>query len=76
MRLTTKSKSTRTSPALAKGQLWKMKDLHIQVTEVGNRLVHYRMLRTLGQMKRTQMTAHGTLEEYLKSNKAQLVVDA
>jgi hypothetical protein len=75
MRLSTKAKSKKTSPVLAKGQLWKTKDLHIQITDLGNRLVHYKMLRTLGQMKRAQMTAHGTLEDYLRANDAQLVKD-
>ena len=36
-------------------------------------LVHYKMLRDLRQMRRTQMSRIDTMEGYLKTNKAQLV---
>ncbi len=62
--------------ALAKGQLWKLDDMHIQIVELGKRLVHYRMLRQLGQMRRTQMSGIEAMEEYLKNNRARLVEDA
>jgi hypothetical protein len=61
------------SPALAKGQLWKMDHAHIQITELGKRLVHYRMLQDLRQMRPSQMTDFGTLERYLRTNRAKLV---
>ncbi len=63
----------RRTPPLAKGQLWKMKDAHIQIVELGKRLVHYRMLRQLGQMRRTQMSDVDTMEAYLRHHRAELV---
>ena len=60
-------------PALAKGQLWKMDHTHIQIVELGKMLVHYKMLRDLGQMRRTQMSRIESMEDYLKTNEAQLV---
>jgi hypothetical protein len=61
------------SPALAKGQVWKMKDVHIQIMELGKRLVHYKMLRDLGQMRRTQMSRIDSMELYLKTHRAKVV---
>jgi hypothetical protein len=58
---------------LAKGQLWKTEDAHIQIVDLGKMLVHYKMLRDLRQMRRTQMSRIDTMEGYLKTNKAQLV---
>jgi hypothetical protein len=61
------------SPALKKGQIWKAKDAYIQIMDLGKRLIDYKMLSELGQMRRTQTTAHQTLEAYLKANGAHLV---
>ena len=36
-------------------------------------LVHYKMLRDLRQMRRTQMSRIDSMEVYLKTNRAQLV---
>ena len=36
-------------------------------------LVHYKILRELGQMRRTQMSRIESMEDYLKANKALLV---
>ena len=58
---------------MAKGQLWKTEDAHIQIVDLGKMLVHYKMLRDLRQMRRTQMSRIDTMEGYLKTNKAQLV---
>ena len=58
---------------MAKGQLWKTEDAHIQIVELGKMLVHYKMLRDLRQMRRTQMSRIDTMEGYLKTNRAQLV---
>ena len=60
-------------PALAKGQLWKTEDAHIRIVELGKMLVHYKMLRDLRQMRRTQMSRIETMQGYLKTNGAQLV---
>jgi hypothetical protein len=63
----------KSSPALAKGQLWKLEDTHIQIVELGKMLVHYKMLRELGQMRRTQMSRIDSMETYLRDNRATLV---
>ena len=69
----TKPRSRKPQPPLAKGQLWKTKDAHIQIVERGRILVHYKMLRELGQMRRTQMSRVENMEDYLRANKALLV---
>ena len=61
------------SPALAKGQLWSTAKGHIKIVELGKMLVHYKLLRDLRQMRRTQMSRIDTMEGYLKTNRAQLV---
>lgn len=68
-----KSNTRNSAPVLAKGQLWKMKDVHIQITELGKLLVHYKMLRDLGQMRRTQMSRIDSMEQYLKTHGARIV---
>jgi hypothetical protein len=68
-----KTNGKKSSPALAKGQLWRTKDNHIRIVELGKMLVHYKMLRDLHQMRRTQMSRIDTMEVYLKTNRAQLV---
>lgn len=68
----TAASKKRSAPALTKGQIWKLKDAHIQIVELGRRLVHYKMLRDLGQVRRTQMTSIETMEDYLKKNSARL----
>lgn len=76
MRTSTAHKRKTSSPALAKGQLWQTKQSYIQITDIGKSLVDYRMMRKLGQMRRTQTTVHATMEYYLKTNKARLIEDA
>ena len=68
-----KTNGRKPSPALAKGQLWRTEKGHIRIVELGKMLVHYRMLRDLRQMRRTQMSRIDNMEVYLKTNRAQLV---
>ena len=68
-----KTKGKKSSPALAKGQLWRTEECHIRIVELGKMLVHYKMLRDLRQMRRTQMSRIDNMEIYLKTNGAQLV---
>ena len=68
-----KTNGKKSSPALAKGQLWRTEKGHIRIVELGKMLVHYKMLRDLRQMRRTQMSRIDTMEAYLKTNRAQLV---
>jgi hypothetical protein len=61
---------------LAKGQLWSTAKGHIKIVELGKMLVHYKMLRDLRQMRRTQMSRIDTMEAYLKTNRAHLAEDS
>jgi hypothetical protein len=59
---------------LAKGQLWKINDAYIQIVEHGKRLIHYKMMKNVGQRGVfTHMSAVAALEEYLKEHEATLV---
>jgi hypothetical protein len=68
-----KTNGKKSSPALAKGQLWSTAKGHIKIVDLGKMLVHYKMLRDLNQMRRTQMSRIDTMEGFLKTNQAQLV---
>ena len=64
IQLNMKTNGKKSSPALAKGQLWSTAKGHIQIVELGKMLVHYKMLRDLRQMRRTQMSRidnHGSV---------------
>ena len=68
-----KANQKKSSPALAKGQLWSTEKGHIKIVDLGKMLVHYKMLRDLRQMRRTQMSRIDSMEVYLKTNGARLV---
>ena len=59
-------------PPLAKGQLWKMDDKHIEIMEVGKTLTHYRLFQS---QKRVPISLGGiaAVQAYLKTNGAKLV---
>jgi hypothetical protein len=67
-------KKTAPVKELAKGQIWKLPDSHIEILEIGKRLTHYRHFRTL-DAKRVpiQLTGIQTIQAYLKTNKAVLI---
>jgi hypothetical protein len=71
-----KTNGKKSTPALAKGQLWRMEQGHIRIVDIGKMLVHYKMLRELHQMRRTQISRIDTMVGYLKTNRAQLVETA
>ena len=71
-----KTNGKKSSPALAKGQLWSTAKGHIKIVELGKTLVHYKMLKDLRQMRRTQMSRIDAMEGYLKTNRAQLVEES
>ena len=71
-----KTNGKKSTPALAKGQLWRTEKGHIQIVDLGKMLVHYKMLKELHQMRRTQMSRIDTMEGYLKTNRAQLVEES
>jgi len=68
-----KTNEKKSSPALAKGQLWNTPKGHIKIMELGKMLVHYKMLKDLRQMRRTQTSRIESMEVYLKTNGGQLV---
>ena len=68
-----KTNDKKSSQALAKGQLWSTEQGHIRIVELGKILVHYKMLRDLRQMRRTQMSRIDSMEAYLRTHAAQLV---
>jgi hypothetical protein len=68
-----KANSKKSLPALANGQVWKTENAYIQIVELGKRLIDYRMMRQLGQSRRTQTSSIETMENYLKTNEARLV---
>jgi hypothetical protein len=73
MRVKMKANRKKALPALANGQLWKTENAYIQIVELGKRLIDYRMMRELGQARRTQTSSIETMEQYLKTNEARLV---
>jgi hypothetical protein len=59
-------------PPLAKGQLWRMDDKHIEIMEVGKTLTHYRLFQS---QKRVPISLGGitAVQAYLKTNGAKLI---
>ena len=68
-----KVKTRKLSRELAKGQRWKTKDAYIEIVQLGKTLIDYKLLRELGQRRRTQTTTFKTMEDYLKTNEASLM---
>jgi hypothetical protein len=69
-----KVKPTKAPPGLAQGQVWRLNHAYIQIVELGQRLLHYRMLEFLGQKGvRTQVSGIEVMWQYLKSRGARLV---
>jgi hypothetical protein len=65
--------TTKGQVSLAQGQIWKTKDNHVEIVQLGKLLVHYRMLKGLNQPRATQISRVDAMEDYLKTNRAQLV---
>jgi hypothetical protein len=57
---------------LAKGQLWKMDDRHIEIMEVGKTLAHYRLFQTQKRVP-ISLNAITAVQAYLQTNGARLV---
>jgi hypothetical protein len=71
--LVKRAKPKKLSPVpLAKGQLWKMDDKHIEIMEVGKTLTHYRLFQN---QKRVPISLGGiaAVQAYLKTNGARLI---
>jgi hypothetical protein len=69
-----KSLSKNAPPGLAKGQLWRLSHVYIQIVELGKKLIHYKMMDDPDEAGvRTQMSSIETMWGYLKSRHARLV---
>jgi hypothetical protein len=68
-----KVKTRKLSRELAKGQRWKTKDAYIEIVQLGKTLIDYKLLRELGQRRRTQTTTFKSMEDYLNTNEASLM---
>lgn len=68
---TSKIKKPKAIP-LAKGQLWKMEDRHVEIMEVGKTLAHYRLFQT---QKRVPISLNNiiNIQTMLKDNGAKLI---
>lgn len=63
-------------PALAKGQLWKLKHVYIQIVGLGGRLLSYKMLDSLDEDGvRPKMSDIEVMWRYLRTRNARLVED-
>lgn len=67
-------KTKKAFPALAAGQLWKMKHAYVQIVEMGKKIIRFKMMKHLDESwARTQISACQTLHGYLKARQARLV---
>ena len=67
-----KIKTKTSAKTLEKGQLWKMKEAHIEIMEVGKTLTRYRFFKA---QQRVPSSLAGIIkvQTYLKENKARLI---
>ncbi len=71
---TMKTNSRLRVKGLEKGQLWQMKETHLEIVEVGKRLAHYRLLPRLNQRGiPVKLGRREELETFLETQKAKLV---
>ena len=73
MYIKAKATGKKFSPALAKGQRWQTKGAYVEIVQLGKTLLDYKLLRELGQKRRTQTTTFKTMEDYLEANEARLM---
>ena len=60
---------------LQSGQVWKIEDGYLQITELGRHFIHFKMLRQPDQIvESTRMIWLGALVNFLSQNQAELVV--
>jgi len=61
-------------PALAKGQIWKVGENHLEITHLGKRLTEYKRYRDIGKRRAIPEMAHiEDVQNLLLSNQAALV---
>lgn len=59
----------------AVGQVWKIGDVNVAVTQVGKTLVHYKRYTTKRPGNPTTMSSQRDLQKYLLTHKAVLVTE-
>lgn len=68
------AKARNESPGLEKGQLWRADESYLQIVEIGNRLVHYKLLQRPDQRAAlTRLIGIDALAVYLRNTEASLV---
>lgn len=70
-----KVKTKKGLPSLEKGQLWKVNDTHVEIVLVGKHLAHYKLYKNQKRVP-TMLKAIQEIQEYLKTNKAELIESA
>jgi hypothetical protein len=61
-------------PELAKGQIWKIGDGHLEITHLGKRLTEYKRYRDIAKRRAVPEMAHIVdVQQILLSNQAALV---
>ena len=59
---------------LEKGQIWKMGETYLQISDTGKRLLQYKLTKKLQQRGlRRHMASMATVQAFLKSNRAELL---
>ncbi|MDQ6631156.1 MAG: hypothetical protein M3Y82_05295 [Verrucomicrobiota bacterium] len=66
------ARAVRPAKPLVKGQLWKMKETHIEIMEVGKTLTRYRFFKNQVRVP-TSLGGIVKVQDYLKTNKAKLI---
>jgi hypothetical protein len=62
---------------LEKGQVWKMGENFVQITDTGKRLVYYKLAKALKKAGlRSHLASIQSVQAFLKSNQAELMVKA
>ena len=67
------AKPAKADADLEKGQLYRIKNGHVEIVEVGKLLVHYRTLPRLDPRDPKKMGSRGDVAAFLKKNGAKLV---
>lgn len=72
--MTAKLNFKQSASRLAKGQIWKLRHVYIEIVDLSKRLLQYRMLSSLQQKGvRAQSSGIEVMWRYLKTRKAELV---
>ncbi|MEY2427308.1 MAG: hypothetical protein QOJ40_193, partial [Verrucomicrobiota bacterium] len=71
--VSTNLKTPKSTPVLERGQLWKMKKMLVRIVDPGTRLVHYRLLRQMGRVRRIRSIALDRMCLFLKTHRARLI---